>query len=382
MRVHLLVKGWNVALNLGAGLALSLAVVGCTFSPNPASGVATGTGNPGTAATSGGTGNPFGGSSGTGTGTGSGRAGSSAPNADGPNCGQSQYGLENIPPDLLIILDKSGSMAQQADGTACPRGGGACPTAKWPQMTAALEQVVMQTQGTIRWGLKYFANNGTCGVDPGAAVPVAPMNAAPIIASIGNTNPGGSTPTRLAEASGAMYLMGLTDPNPKFILLATDGLPNCAPGAPNGDSDAMGAEQAVLDAAMAGFPTFVVGVGDVTDAVTTLTQMAINGGRPQVAAPRYYPVSTTADLVAVLGTIGGQITSCSFNLGKVPPDPNNIAVLGDGKQIPKDPANGWSYGAGMTSIQLNGTACDNVKNKTVKNIQAIFGCPGEVIIIP
>jgi hypothetical protein len=67
--------------------------------------------------------------------------------------------------------------------------------------------------------------------------------------------------------------MGLTDPNPKYMLLATDGLPNCTPGGQDEQaSGAMGTEQAVLDAAKAGFPTFVVGVGSVPDAQATLTQ--------------------------------------------------------------------------------------------------------------
>jgi len=37
-----------------------------------------------------------------------------APRPDGANCGLQTYGLQNIPPDLLIIEDKSGSMADMA----------------------------------------------------------------------------------------------------------------------------------------------------------------------------------------------------------------------------------------------------------------------------
>jgi hypothetical protein len=353
---------------------MAISAWGCTFSPGSGGNGPDG-GNHGIPG-SGTTGSGFGGSTGSGTGSG----GSRGPSVDGNNCGLQTIPIENIPPDLLIILDKSGSMGELADGTKCAAGA-ACQS-KWLDMTAAINQVVGQTQATIRWGLKYFANNDTCGVNDGAAVPVGPNNGMAIANSIAMTTPNGSTPTRLAETSGAAYLMGVTDPNPKYILLATDGLPNCAPRVRDtSQEDAMGAEQAVAAAAAAGIPTFVVGVGSIPDAATTLTQMAINGGRPQMAAPRYYPVSNTADLVSVLGTIGGQIASCTFALGQVPPDPSNIAVNADGKRVPKDTThmNGWDYGTGMRSVELFGTWCDQIKSKAIKNVQAIFGCPGVVI---
>jgi len=372
MRSILVVAGW-----------VFIAVASCTFNPGPAGSVSNGSSGAGYAGNGilgVGTGNA--GHAATGAAASSGAAASNGmtPSIDGPNCGLQQYGLQNVPPDLLIILDKSASMSNGPDDKPCNGAAGCQP--KWDSMTAAILQVTKQTETTIRWGLKFFANNNTCGVNPGVAVDVGPNNGAAIAAAIGMTNPGGHTPTRLAETSGATYLMSRADPNPKYILLATDGIPNCIPGAQSQTTvDSMGAEQAVLDAATAGIPTFVVGVGNVADAVATLTQMAINGGRPQAAAPRYYPVSSTADLVSVLTTIGGQITSCTFALAMPPPDPTNIGVYGDGVRIPQDKnhANGWDYGAGMTSIELFGAACDNVKSGKTKAVQAVFGCPGQII---
>jgi hypothetical protein len=384
MRVNLLVSGPAFKSALVALAFGGIVAANCTFNPGPpGSAPQTGTGT--------GTGTGFGGSgilgvggtnaaTGAGGAIGSGAGGTGvAPNPDGANCGVQQYGLQNIPPDLLIIEDKSGSMGNQLDDSKCPGMGAACET-KWGDTTAAIEMVVTATDTTIRWGLKYFANNNQCGVNDGAAVPIGANSAAAINASLMATNPGGSTPTRLAVASGVKYMQTLTDPNPKYILLATDGEPNCAPGGNAGDDDSPAAIQAVMDANTAGFPVFVVGVGTNTGADATLTAMAIAGGRPQMAAPRYYPVTTTASLVAVLNTIQGQIASCNFNLGKAPPDPTNIGVYADPGlvKIPKDPThtNGWDYGAGMTSIVLYGTACDNVKNKVTTNLQTAFGCPG------
>jgi hypothetical protein len=383
MRLNVLVGGPALKDALVALALGGLVSAGCTFNPGPAGsqlsgGTGTGFGGSGVSGVGASNGNP-----GTGGSSSTGVAGSGVtPSPDGPNCGLQQYGLQNVPPDLLMILDKSGSMANQPDDTSCPRRTANCET-KWGDMTMGLNMVVGQTDTTIRWGLKYFSNDRSCGVNPGAAVPIAANNGMAVTTSIMGTTPGGSTPTRLAVMQGVQYLQTLTDPNPKYILLATDGLPNCAPGGDANTDDSAGAVQAVMDAATAGFPVFVVGVGNVAAAVATLDMMAVAGGRPQATEPKYYPEASTADLVSVLTTIGGQISTCSFSLGKAPPDPTNIGVYANPGQvkIAKDPnhANGWDYGAGMTSIELFGTACDNVKSKKTTDVQAIFGCPGQVI---
>ena len=277
MRIDLIVCGRSLRSALTILVGGAAVAASCTFNPGPAGSVSptgsttgsTGSGLLGAGATSGGRGAA--GSTGTSTG-----AGASTLRPDGMNCGLQSYGLQNVPPDLLIVLDKSGSMANQPDDTSCPRGGGACET-KWADMTTGINMVVGQTQAQIRWGLKFFADEGTCGVTAGAAVPVAPNNGMAIATAIGGTRPSSSTPTRIAVASAATYLMGLADANPKYILLATDGEPNCIPGdRKTDDDDSMGAAASVAMAAMAGFPVFVVGVGNVAPAVDTLKQFDLS----------------------------------------------------------------------------------------------------------
>jgi hypothetical protein len=183
--------------------------------------------------------------------------------------------------------------------------------------------------------------------------------------------------------SAGAYLGKLGDPNPKYVLLATDGEPNCQVGNPKQDfPDNEAAIASVKAVADQGFPVYVIGVatsGDVLD--MTLRQMAKVGGRPRTDNPEYYPVSSREDLVTALGKIGGEITSCTFGLGSQPPDSTNVAVNADGKRVPRDVGHldGWDYGPGMLSIQLYGSWCDKAKANMITNVQAIFGCPGIVI---
>jgi hypothetical protein len=362
------------------GLSVTILVGGCAGTREPAdSGLAggagaSGSGNSGDGST--GT-HPFasGGNSGSSGGAGGGGLTSDA------NCGLRTFGLNKLPPDMLIVLDRSGSMVNQATGGSC----GVTKTCgtRWVEMTNAINQVVAQTQTTIRWGLKFFADVPACGINDGATVAVDANTAPAIAAAITNMKTGGQTPTRAAMVSAGAYLGSLTDPNPKFILLATDGEPNCQVDNPKQDfPDTDAAIASVKAAAGQGFPVYVIGVatsGDVLD--MTLREMAKAGGRPRTDDPEYYPVSSSEDLVAALGKIGGQITSCVFGLGSAPPDPTNIAVSAGGMRVPKDPTHneGWDYGTGMTSVQLFGSWCEKAKANQITDVQAIFGCPGFII---
>ena len=292
-------------------------------------------------------------------------------------CGTLTNSLGSHPADLLLVLDRSGSMALNSLDMSCV--GGCGDASKWSQMTAAINQVVAMTESTVNWGLKFFANDSLCGVTAGVAVAPAPNNANAIAAAIAATIPAGSTPTTAAELGAGQYLGTLTDGNPKFILLATDGLPNCGLGSST-TADDVRAIQAAGSVRAMGFDTFVIGIATIgTIADSSLSMMAVNGGRGRGATPEYFPVSNTAELVSVLDSIQGMVTmTCTFPLTNVPPsaDRNNVDVSASGGtvSINPDPGNGWSYGAGMTSIILNGSACSEYTGGIFTDLRITFGC--------
>ncbi len=379
-----------------AKAALVFALVGCGFSPGPpgenaSSGGSSGlTGSAGSSST--GTGILSGGGAATGAGGDVGVSGS----AGSSDCGQMNVPINQLPPDILIVQDRSGSMNDNSNDMSC--NGGCAAASKWAQVTAAINAVVTQTQAKVNWGLKFFADtDNVCGVGNTVAVPVAANNAAAIATAItgstsanGGVNNGSHTPTQQAEQAGAAYLGTLTDNNPKYILLATDGLPNCTPASLNIDADnSAGAATAVANAKAAGFPTFVVGIATASDAMATqtLNTMATNGGEPQTGgATSYYNVTDTASLEAALDKIVGIVASCTISLATAPKGFTNVAISADdgsGKpiEIPQDATNGWSYGPNMTTVVLNGTSCTNLQNGTYSNFQFYYACTGQPIII-
>jgi len=297
-------------------------------------------------------------------------------------------GAVRQPPDILIVQDKSGSMKDSPDGSCSSN----CSSkSKWTQVTAALNQVVGATDKTVNWGLKFFSDNGACGASKAPVVPVGVGNAAAIATAINNTSPSGNTPTRDAVSTGAAYLMSVSDSNPKYLLLATDGLPNCPAGCSltnpssactmtDNPAEDRAATDAVAAAAAAGFPTFVVGVG-MTGADATLNAMAVAGGRPQMgASTSFYAVTDTASLVTALNSILGRVASCKFNIGDAPnsmTNVDNIDVFGDGTAIPRDinHADGWDYtNTAHTAIEVYGPKCDAILAGTIMTVTVTFRC--------
>jgi hypothetical protein len=213
---------------------------------------------------------------------------------------------------VLILLDRSGSMNEMIDGTTCTSGD--CGAAsKWSLVKTALEGALPLYEETLQWSLKVFASataSSSCSVTAGVEIAPGFSNAAAIAARLEALVAGSSTPTTAAELAGANYLSTVADGAPKYILLITDGIPTCGTAvcAPLGtgqitnqcdDANAIAAVKAAHDTA--GIPTMVVGVGtNLGTGVDTLEQMAVAGGLPRSSSPAYYPVQTTADLMAAI----------------------------------------------------------------------------------
>jgi hypothetical protein len=289
----------------------------------------------------------------------------------------------SLPPDLLLVLDRSFSMRD-----APPTGGGS----KWTQMTAGVNASIAQTQTTVRWGLEFFGNNtgDLCGLSPTVDVAIAPMAAASIAAAItGSGQPSSSTPTTLALHTAGAYLRALPDQNPKFIVLATDGLPTCNPSGLPGNTqvdDSAAAIGEVTTQAAMGTPTFVIGIGtsgaSMATANATLNQMATAGGHARAATPAYFPADNTTDLTTALSMISGQVAhSCIYPLPSTTSvtDPIQLGVYGDGNLIPYDATqtNGWAFTTAAppyTAIELYGSFCAGVMNMTIVDVEIALTC--------
>jgi hypothetical protein len=95
---------------------------------------------------------------------------SDAPGGSSPdaNCGVRSKTAARIPPDVFIVLDRSGSMNDDINNRPCAGAGGCGPTSKWALMVPAITSVVGETEAEVNWGLKLFPEDITpvCTVSP------------------------------------------------------------------------------------------------------------------------------------------------------------------------------------------------------------------------
>ena len=309
-----------------------------------------------------------------------------APSADA-NCGNTTIETTRQPVDVLLVLDRSGSMNYSiAEDCYCSSGttpaGTVCSdttncTTRWNSIKPAVTTTLSTTK-YVNWGLKFFPTPGTtgnCGVNATMEVPVSASAASEVESQVNNNATfSSSTPTAAAINAATAYLKTLTDTNKKFILVATDGEPNCGPTsstnpAPNVNTvDVTGATKAASDANTAGFPVYVVGIGP---SLSNLTSIAQAGGTSD-----FYPVSSPQQLADALSAISKVVGSCTFQSKKAPDDPNNVAVYVNKQQIARDASEGWEYGASTQELVLHGSYCDHITAGDDTSVQILFGCPG------
>lgn len=438
-------KARNRKRSLG-GLTLVAGLVGAAMLP-VACGGGDKKGNGGNGGGSGNGGSGNGGGSGTGgiviIGTG-GATGDSGNNNTGGACGETALQAGSKPVNILLVVDRSLSM------TGTPTG---FTTDKWTAMKTALSAAITATQTSINYGLELFPYpaDGTlpllndCEVPtPGIQVPIAAGDAgAGTVTQINSTlqiAATGNTPTSAALDRALTYYTtgagaGLT--GDKFVLLATDGGPNCnsavscggdtcvynldnpaqvcmaggADAAYNNCCDAFYGGQTTAnlgcldDAATiqkiqallaAGVKTIVVGIPGSEVYSPYLDQFAIAGGAPANAttSPNYYRVDAaggTLGLTTTLQNITRQlVTSCRQQLQNFNPTTSELSKItvkvdfGTDAGLVEVPrlapnstlTNGWTLDTTTNppTVELVGSYCDEVTANGAESVQIILGC--------
>lgn len=322
------------------------------------------------------------------------------------------------PTSLYVVLDRSGSMADKIDSTSTQT--------KWDTIVLAL--LAMKT-GALRAlgsrvavGLALFPGDGSDSCSTGGASLPLTLGSQKTYDTMGafltGVSPRGGTPTSATLTALAPTIKAL--PRPAYVLLATDGAPNCADTpcdiphcgynvehamisgggfcddtinccdpkqVAGGDGwraciDSSATQAAVADLAAAGVKVFVLGIpgalgpyGADLDALATAGGTAREDAKP--GEPLYYSATTatTEALTAALKSVAAKVVdTCLITLESPPSDPGITNVVIDGALVPQDPVNGWAWGADGSTIELRGATCDRVKNGEVTNVQVAVGC--------
>jgi len=307
----------------------------------------------------------------TASGTGDGDDGGSSQRADAASCQQVEPidFVQPPPPSLMLMVDRSGSMGQPLDGG----------DDKWSIMQAALARITADYDSAIDFGLTLFPTGAAC--NGGAVyVDIAPLSGGRVRSELARFSPAGGTPTHTTLEDARSYFAALPPSDAgRFILLATDGLPNCGDGTTrNATVDETLA--ALRSLATHGVNSYVLGFGgEANNAPDTLNAMAEAGGTAS-----YFPVSSPAELDRALDDIASQVSAdvCTVALQSVPDDPAKLGIFLDDEQLPRSPSHsqGWDYDAATNTVTIYGDACTNLRIGRTRAIRIEFGCEGPLVL--
>ncbi len=298
-------------------------------------------------------------------------------------CEEFNSDVAPIPPDVLFLLDRSGSMMETGfdlddeDKT------------RWQSLYEAVEAVVDDgADTTISFGAKTFstAGFGGCGVSGAPDVPLALNNASTLLDDIPGplTVVNGGTPTNLALVNTMGYMQGYETDGDKIVILLTDGRIGCA----NSDAEAIADAVEVLETALADdeITTYVVGIapsifGPITD---QLNAMAVAGGAPSDEFGQDYYKADDADMLAaaleqVVEDSYGK--SCLLDLDEPPffPEFTKVVIGGNIYDLIEDCENedGFIYSGDpeYSQITMCGQGCVDLGD--VQNAEVQYFCnPG------
>jgi hypothetical protein len=252
----------------------------------------------------------------------------------------------------------------------------------------ATSGVVTKLQSSVIFGASLYTSHD--GTSTGEACPIL-QSVAPKLSNLTDIKglldanaPDGDTPTgeSIVAATGILQALGDNPdapPSPKIIVLATDGEPDtCAvPNPQHGQSQAVAAAQAAYTA---GFPLFILSVGDEVGATHQQDMANAGAGKPldhsQGDAP-FYTADNPAELQARFNEIIGGVRppDCTFAISS-PVDPARAdegTVKLNGMTLVYDDPNGWSL-VDANTLKLNGSACQQFLADPEVQLFAQFPC--------
>lgn len=304
-------------------------------------------------------------------------------------CLEGRFPLSPATPVVVLVLDKSGSMAE--------RFGGPNTDTKWNALRDSLRTTLPAVNDTMELGLLLYpvSLNQSCSSFVRPNPEPARRQVPTIIQALDDAMPAGGTPTADAiQAAANSLLTRRTASSARALVLATDGVPNCnsvlnpracvcSSTPPCSALACVDDERSVLrvaNIADAGIPTYVIGIeSSSAGSFEALDRMAVAGGRALPAMPgarRYYAATSSVELAQAFSSIRDQVARCTFLTSSVPNATGSIRVEANGVVVPFDPNGlmGWSWSDRPNGeVVFRGGACSQVMSGT-QRLEAVVAC--------
>jgi len=331
---------------------------------------------------------------------------------------------KHFKPNLWLLVDSSGSMETNRD--ACTNG--TCVT-RMAALKTAMATFLSASGHVARMALTFFPATSEDQCAPANSVAVSlpdptpddvstdatlAAHAAQINAEISKKTGAGGTPTgmSIAYVGSQPGLQDAVDGRDDFILLLTDGLPNCNAANTYGCSDAQcrctiangcggdfcrkgcldqdASAAQIAEQKRKGIRTIILAFGSNTDtgvAADTLDAMASAGGAnlrkcrngtddecetggcvaaTKLCRRQYFKASNADELADALKAISEGLPDpdvCTITLSDPPTSQQYVAVIVNGENIPSGPAT-WSFTGSAVQFDDASTYCTSLKEQS------------------
>jgi hypothetical protein len=338
---------------------------------------------------------------------------------DMPSCGEVEISATYVPPQIMLVVDASGSMVFEPNNWDHDLDSNTPEVTRWFSLHGVVDTIMTNFGPAMLSGLQRFPSAAACDPNPcynatscstesTPEVDIAIDNGAAILAALPGpqadaTEIEGGTPATKGIVSALDHLLMQPAELPRYLLLITDGAANCNTDLPFPDYIEMYDETlptTVEDALMThDIPTFVVGI-DIADAVSgvgsdgapeanpyeRLNDVALAGGVPKndgMDAEKFFNATNQGELLLALEEILGEVIECTINLGDEGelPDPIQIPYIeftSDGMIVPLvddcENEDGWAWIEVGVIMTFCGSYCDDFKNGTTI-FDGSYGCP-------
>lgn len=301
-------------------------------------------------------------------------------------CAQTGGKAEPVELDLIILLDRSGSMYGQ----------------NWNGATAALKQFVEDPASAgINVGILYFPidtppDGLVCNFkhydDLSVPIGTLPANTNALVQSIDAESPNGGSTPMYGALEGALFAATAykdANPNHKVILVfASDGDPNSCPGNQNDIPSIAGLAKSALD--YNGVETYVVAINGAS--VLNLDQIAAAGGTQK----SFDVTGNIAQFAQKMNEIRSKALACEYLVpepqGGQPLELDKATVKhtsgqGIAKEIPQAQGAadcgvgpGWYYDdpKDPKKIMLCPGSCQVVQSDPDAKLDVFFGCKPDI----
>lgn len=314
-----------------------------------------------------------------------------------PACDKLELLAAPVSPEILIVLDRSGSMVSDVD--------------RWTPSSKAVKTFTKDLTETVKFGLMLFPAPGTdpegpngldlagaivggiLGVpaDPNAPmapqfscepgkidVPVALKSAGQIAKTLDARESApsrrGATPTAASLEAALSVLDQPPCPDcpaagPRYVLLVTDGQPTCgAAGGGNTTPEDIAATAAnIVKLKERDISTYVLGYDLGGDAIPVMNDFAQKGGTGM-----FLPVEDEQSLLTELRRITGSLVPCEYELKDQVPDPNFVRVQIDGKTYKYE--EDWHVEGNKIVLKPEAAACSKLRDARIHDLKIVREC--------